>query len=313
MLGITFGSIGGYFGLVAVLEAYFVAAHGASGLIAATAIVSFLIALAGLWAYREFTMARRGRYANLGASLHGVNHEIRNLSTYLEAVIWRGGDIQPEELRLILEVFKSRLVNVLNNIQNIFQILTGSSCRACIKTFYYVEGNLYISTLARDDNSNKLYREVDYKREKENNDPLNSNTYIKTVTLDNIVVEPVILINDLRRAEGFDSTSYRAYSPGFENKLDPKRSTISQKWPLPYRSKLAYAIRQSAEDSLLIDEATVLGVLCVDCSSRNVFSHRWDIPLMAALADSLFHVLFKYFDLQEMYNRLSTSGAEENA
>lgn len=304
-IGLVLGLIVGYFGLAGLLENFVQGINGPTGWVASGAVVLLLIALGTFCVFREFQLARRGRYANIGGALHGIQHTIRDLNTFLDTNLSDPNKLTSRETQLVRAKVRERLVHVLDNVRSVFEIVTSASCRACIKTFEVGDdGELYVVTLTRDENSNTLCRELDRRRAESRNDPLSENPYFKTIVLDHNPVEPAILVNDLTKADGFETTSIKAYAPGSERVLSSGRRTVGQKWPLPYRSALSYAIRQPESEELVEQGKGAIGIISVDCLSRNVFSDRWDIPLISSVADSLFHVLFKYIDLQELHDQL---------
>jgi hypothetical protein len=50
-------------------------------------------------------------------------------------------------------------------------------------------------------------------------------------------------------------------------------------------------------------KSELLGFLCVDCSKKNVFNKRYDIPLIQGVADGIYDLLEKIKILQETETR----------
>lgn len=89
--------------------------------------------------------------------------------------------------------------------------------------------------------------------------------------------------------------------------MPPKRRfrRTTENWPLPYRSTIACTICQSPGPFVSTPKTVVLGFVTVDSESRGVFSERWDVPLVAALANALYHPLKKLIELQNEMNHMA--------
>lgn len=191
---------------------------------------------------------------------------------------------------------RNSFADILDDIAQIFSMLTGTKCRACIKAIELIGDTAYTLTLARDKASRKALYERDIRRWETKNDPVEDNV------LDH-EGPPYVLINNLPGKKGFKSTSFRVYGPN----RDEAESDITwrsrryerRRWPLPYRSTIVWAIRQPSALDLQFPAEGIVGFLGVDSEARNVFERRWDPQLGLAFADALFHPCLLYSGLQD--------------
>jgi hypothetical protein len=310
------GYVSGLFGIAAIFKDYFSIPQTGPQYVAAIAIVVLMAFLIIGWGYREYEFGRKARYAAGLRSAHAIMHSIRNSCTFQFAVYERLGSIGVGELRLLQEKCRNEIIHILDNIKNVFELATSVQCRATIKVFNEGDdGTIYVNTLVRDKNSQIEWEKLDRKRANENNDPILDNPYFYKIAFDEEFPHPYIMVNDIGAEPEYLTTSARAYDRAFDmdmGRVSLRRRLLGKKptWPLPYKSTLTYAIQQSDDPNLGIGETEVVAFLAVDSPSRNVFDRRWDIDLMAALADSLFHTIYTYADIQEHLDRLENGNGQ---
>lgn len=180
---------------------------------------------------------------------------------------------------------------ILDHFNGIFTSITETRCRSCIKLLYTTD-QMYVYTLARDQGSHQSCSQLDTKRVRGNHDPLKDNPQFARLFSD---AEDVwhFISNDLTKDHAFHSTSMSAYKPERAHRFPAMLGA----WPLPYRSAITAAIRQGPFD-LCHERSEVLGFLSVDSESRGVFEERWDVEILFAVADALYHPLRSYLDAQ---------------
>jgi hypothetical protein len=185
---------------------------------------------------------------------------------------------------------------VLDRFANVFVSLTSTYCRTSIKLTYEEKGQLYFYTLTRDTGSEQKLREMDRQRSNSNHDPLERNSqFARLFSADEERWH--FVCNDLCREHGFSTTSMTAYKRGYGEMVE-KVGVLdwlrNKKWPLPYRSTIACAIRQGRFDGADTLDPVVIGFLTIDSESRNVFVERWDVQIAFAVADALYHPLRRF-------------------
>lgn len=242
--------------------------------------------------FREWSIARKERYADVMGRIHMCLHRCRDLQSVLlrlRAQIVSG----PKPTQRQVEVAgKKLLMDILDDFAGVYSMLTGTNCRACVKTVYSNKsaGKLYVQALARDKASGDACAGLDRLRFDENMDPLEHNTDFVGLYDRYSSSERCFFSNDLSREfqNGYVSTSVAAY----KKFLGTKNGGSS----LPYRSTMVWPIQQKQGNQDLPRD-TCLGFLAVDSPSRNVFIRKWDFEIGAGISDSLFHVLKLYSDI----------------
>jgi len=258
-------------------------------------VVVFSIVVVGVSAWRQWITMRKERYANITPILHRFCHEIRDLHTYILLQEPNGKSV--EEYKEFLDHCKIIFGRVLDQLNGIFISITSTHCRSTLKLLYGTEV-VCVYTLARDQISKEKCWRMDNERVAKNHDPLEGNHHLARL------VDPKqeawhFFCNNLMREKDFTSTSFSAY--------DPKHPGIyhSGKWVLPYRSTIVCAVRQGPFDLCQRQPSEVLGFLSVDSESRGVFEERWDIEIVFAVADALYHSVRAYIEAQ---NRAQAAG-----
>jgi hypothetical protein len=252
-LGWIIGAIGFVLSLLAgfkLIDFYF-ADQNTKGLIAswyAFSLVSLLLAAA---CWREFQTIRKERYANVAPYLHQMFHDLRNVETYMQTRA-PSQDATANEHEQYINYVRLMFRDVLDKLTTLFVSLTSTYCRTSIKLTYEREGQLYFYTLTRDRGSEQRHRELDRKRVRNNHDPLNKNRqFTRLFSADEECWH--FISNDLTRQNDFSTTSMTAYKEGYAERLEPADMFArirNHRWPLPYKSTIACAIRQGRFDGM---------------------------------------------------------------
>jgi len=277
-------AIGAVTGLMAWLLSFLDVSTPAAQLVQSLTLLGIL--LIGILAFfgREIMIARKEKYANVTRHTHLVFHRIRDVSYYLSAYL--DDELDGRDARTVLENAELCISALLADIARVFEILTGTTCRACIKTFALVDGSPYMFTLTRDPSS--LAEECDRDKHRGENltDPLVQNEHFKALYT---MKESYYFNNDLPGTEDYRSTSLLAYRNVFDDntKAPVWNGGKLAHWPLPYRSTIVCAIRHLAPADFEQAGVGVVGLLGIDSTSRNVFHEEWDAHLALAFADAL--------------------------
>lgn len=231
---------------------------------------------------QEYRFSRKARYAEATYSIHSCVHFLRDLHFDLE-------NIQKKV------DCKQALSKVVTSFANAFSLVTGTHCRACIKTIEI-----------RNISPEKFYTIID---KKEQVNYLFVNTFCRdTITANNHrdeYIHPVISNTDF--LELYLDIDKRFF---FCNNIDVYKGTYQNSSAqsgkkLSYRSTIVWPIRRlvygqdGGEKAILNQEQDIIGFLCVDSGRRNVFRSNYDIELGAIVADSLFVFLKSYHNFIE--------------
>jgi hypothetical protein len=253
--------------------------------------------------YRVVATIRKEKYANITPHIHDVNHGIRDLLTFMEQQI-PTSVTTTGEFELFQPLFRNRLIDILTHIAHMFSVITGTKCRACLKTMFTHQGVIYMQTLARDKRSDGINFNRDEKRRDDLMDPIARNSeFLRMVKIEKD--GPGIwhfFCNDLPSNKNFQSTSFDAYDPGKQNPT------------LPYGSTICCAIGQAPRPGIKgivggTGESTiVIGFLAVDSESRGVFRERWDVELLYSFSDAFVWPLKRYIDAFRKVTSSSNAG-----
>lgn len=258
----------------------------------------FLTIIFIIWAYRTFETIRKEKYANIASDVHQINHLIRNfISKYSDS------DQSPATAREYtdhLRAMRDDLKDVCDRIANLFSMITSTSCRCAIKSFYNIGDNLYLYALCRDRKSNNAVFELDLRRRRENHDPLLANNAFARVSRGENGRWHFMSAN-VQTESNAHFTSISAYQNLVENRR-PQRflERLFENSPgLPYKALMACAVRQGPIDGIGDNRSELRGIVLVDSESRGVFVERWDIQLLFSFADALYHPLTIYRETEE--------------
>ncbi|WP_354045508.1 hypothetical protein [Bradyrhizobium sp. LB12.1] len=269
-------------------------------------IIATAVALAAVIAVREWRTSRKEKYANITGYVEQASHVLRELQTYMTDNAPSEGASE-REFSEFFEICKSKVSLVLDQLSLTFVSLTGTKCRTSVKLIYDRSGETYYYTLARDKGSDQKCREMDNRRIEQNHDPLKKNSPF-SLLLDDTNSTWHYFANNLLEDERFSSTSFSAYDPKWGQTGVPPKRRFRQNvdaWPLPYRSTIACTICQSPGPFVSSPKTVVLGFVTVDSESRGVFTERWDVPLVAALANALYHPLKRLLEIQNQMNQMT--------
>lgn len=248
--------------------------------------------------WREYNVSRKERYANICANQHRCIHLLRDLTTILTRNL--KSISSQKEKQLLIDNCITILQDVLTEFSTTFSILTGTLCRASIKSIYEKDGELYVYTLARDKKSADANFEQDQKRFKENLDPLKENIDFKLLYEKFGQNQRCFFSNNLALRRNYCTSSFKIYGYPPDNiSFFQRIVTFFKKdnvdnWPLPYISTIVWPIQQRDTQTLKIEKPECIGFLAIDSDSRGVFRKKWDFHLGAEVADALFHPLLLF-------------------
>lgn len=229
--------------------------------------------------YQEYRFSRKARYAEAMYSIHSGIHFLRDYQGDFENICDKGK----------IEC-KRRLSKVVTAFANAFSLVTGTHCRACIKTLELRDITqdkfkqlstkdratyLNVTTFCRDSSSARG-ENVDDKY----THPINGNTDFLELYLN--FEKRMYFSNNIPHEKGYSNSSFQI------NKKLPYSSTVV--WPI---RKLVY-VQDKKADELLNQEQDIIGYLCVDSARRNVFQEGYDFEMGAIIADALFVFLKGY-------------------
>ena len=260
-------------------------------LITAVSVSIILLVLTGLTIFRELNTLRKEKYVSISPYLHRALHLIRDLESYLDML---NPDDYGNSKEKSMKQIQTVLCKILDEVVKIFSLLTGTPCRAAIKTIYRHEGKLYIFTFARDSDSQVANRDEDKIRLRENRDSLEENEDLDLLYQKFGPKNRRFFCNDLTKRRNYRTSSYKTYgNPTTELTPGPVNSIFDQKeWPLPYKSTIVWPIQQKESGDILdLELQACIAFVGVDSPSRNVFVEKWDAHLGAAISDALYHPL----------------------
>jgi hypothetical protein len=217
----------------------------------------YFVILAFLLAWREYVFSRKARYAEAMNSLHNVQHSLRDAFV----------DIINKDKESVF----SNIQSCLNQFSKAFSIITGVSCRACIKTIIKKGNNFYVETFARSD--------TQYNKKDDDLDRIDKNTDFTLL---------------------FDYENHFFFS----NNLDNEKAYINSHWPrtdseirrfvknkeYDYIATIVWPIRGKTTSK----KPEIIGFLCIDSKTRGVFNRRYDKDVGALVADALYSILRAY-------------------
>ncbi len=221
----------------------------------------YILLLAVLLVWREYSYSRKARYAEATESIHGAAHHIRDALDSLENE--QGAT-----------VFKGDIKNALNDFSRAFSIITGANCRSCIKTIVVEQdgedSRYYVQDLCRMDSG--------FIKEKINH-AINENTDFEALFSNG---SNFYFSNNLLKEKVYNNSNWPKTSSEREIFIKEKKYT--------YLSTLVWPIRGRSND----DTPTLVGFLCVDSLAKGVFDRGYDKDFGAIVADTLYYPLAKY-------------------
>ena len=209
----------------------------------------------GVYSYR---LSRKSRYAEV----------MPKLKTALAGVI--SESLNPGHK---VEEKKGHLAKVMDDISGVFSILTGSSCRACIKM---VRGP---------SKKQSTVEAVTFCRSSDESAIGESHPVAHNTAFNSLFQDPAKLWffgNDLP-----EMASQGAYT------------NTNKDWKKKYRSTIVWPIRKPSSNPQT--EALLVGFLCVDSKKCKSFSEEFDYPIGAIIASALYPFIEKLSGASEVY------------
>jgi hypothetical protein len=239
-------------------------------------VATFLAAYVGV---QEYRYARRASYAETLRPLHVAVHALH--------------DGWPTVPTMSQNEFERHIQDILDAVAQAFSIATRTTCRACVKVISVDPSAPSLDSLDRDRRARHLLVRT-LIRDSVSQIPGKDTTadfLTENEDFHQVFLEPsrrVFFENDLvaRRKKGHYSNSH--FPSDFDASKDP--------WPLQYRSTMVWPIKMLGQSSNLHDDHEILGFLCVDSPSKNVFVERYDFEAGALVTDALYMFMKAFFD-----------------
>ncbi len=245
---------------------------------------------------REVMSGRKEKYANITEQMHYCSHISRDIASYLNEI--DPSALNDKSKKHVFSASTNSIIKILDRISTTYSMLTGTRCRASIKTIYKKNHKLYVRTLARDTMSYESNSKTDKKRYNSNDDSIEENEDFGMLYDDSTPGESYFICNNLIKRRNYTTSSFKVYGKP-DKELNWYETITCKRWPLPYRSAIVWPIQQKENRFLHFDGIGCIGFLAVDSESRGVFNKKWDPWLGAGIADSLFHPINKLFAIVE--------------
>lgn len=223
----------------------------------------YILILAFFLVLREFTYSRKARYAESISLIHQVSHKLRDGYDMLE-----NSESQS---------CSDALRDALSSFSTAFSIVTGTNCRASIKTIVKGKnsGIFYAQDMC---NSNNGFEGAGKKNS------IQDNTDFKYLFNHE---GNYYFCNDLTNESGYINSNWPC--------VDSERKTFLKNKDNNYRSSIVWPIRGKTTE----EKPSVLGFLCIDSKSKGVFSRRYDIDFGAIVADTLYSFLLRFTEFKK--------------
>jgi len=266
--------------------------------IATVGLFIYILLLSIFLFVQEYRFERKARYADASYLFHEVQHKIRDLNHVLYETINQGRRFEPE-------AYSKNIQDILTDVSHFFSFITAVRCRVCIKTFTYnikdgnqpnipprIDASSGIQTFARDRDSASCTKEK------------GSNTRLRVS--DNTAFEQILEENE--RYFFNNDLSIAFHNGWYKNttftKIAQKSSKIVQKKHVyhnfPYSSIIVLPIGYKVQKHDLlaqnkdVNENIFIGFLQIDSKSKDTFDERYDVCIGAAIADSLYSLIYQY-------------------
>ncbi|MDD5063909.1 MAG: hypothetical protein PHQ35_04005 [Phycisphaerae bacterium] len=256
-------------------------------------ILLVYLAAAIIFAFiQSLRYARKARYADAIRIFHPIAHILRDAMYHINTM-------NESEFGITLK-------NILSALTSGFEIVTGTKVRACIKLLKVDGGIAGLQGLDIDHRREKIYAELfvhdsnsdwpnkNYSTYPNDKDRLSCNSAFCSLFRGDC---NFYLENNIPRAyryRAYENSSFTTYGKGIQG---------SRSWVLPYRSTILWPIRKLLKPTestphrkTLIETHDVLGFLCVDSASRNIWTSRYDAEIGAAVADLLYLFMDKWLE-----------------
>ena len=252
----------------------------------------FLLALI-IW--REYTYARKARYAETIKDLAEISRSLQSAAA---------GDPTRSEIRSACE-------RSLNSLATILSLITATRCSACIKVIDAAEAaegtdvRPQVVTMCRDrgsgDSRKKLTTEhwidqnTDFEQLHENAGKPSGRAFFS---------------NYLPGLRDYKNSSFKVYEKPTSFDVPVLSDVVRHlTWTLPYKSTIVAAISGSQVE--LGDGSGLVGYLCVDSRSSGAFSRRYDVELVTGIADCLFDLIDRYIAPESAQQQGETHGQRQ--
>lgn len=188
------------------------------------------------------------------------------------------------------------------NLEKVFSHVTGVECHVCIKMTLFPKGqipnpnkmekllnNLQVKTYCRSSSPSSIRKQIDHNGLTH---LINENTDFEYVFKNS---NSCFYCPDLATLPLYKNSSFKPYRQGSFIYFD--RSTSYEEkvnnWPLNYRSTIVAPIRPIIQEEKY--EHNIIGLLCVDSNSPNVFNETLDKHIMIGCADGIYNSFKKLF------------------
>lgn len=292
--GRYFGWIAGFLGVFVPVGNYFATSESASALITSiTVSITFWLVL-GLSVWREVVSARKRKYANISKHVGLMHTKCKELLgvLYYEA---KNNELSKNALK---RLFIDKVTSILDDLRHTFELVSGTSCRVCIKFVEFRNNEGFAVTLARDSASAREKEESDRKRSENSSDPIKENEDFDIIFNEEQPDMKIFFENNLPERLGYRNSSFKECGKDFvyANWAEPSRGKRYNLWPLSYKSTISWGIMD--RDPPLSDTyPKCLAFLSVDSESPGVFRERWDEHIGLSLASALYYPIYLYAKL----------------
>jgi hypothetical protein len=247
-------------------------------------VCGLCVSLAVIVIIEEFRWHRKARYAEAQSFIHDAYHKLRD-------AMWA---VAQDNSALAEQDFKS----VLKALAAAWSLITGAACRVCVVDLFCADpeatsndDSFHVRLLCRDsDASFHNSRKPDLLKE-------NSDFY----KLWSDPTQRWFMSNDL----------LKELKRGYRNSHWP--AEIVARGEVEYIAACVWPIRKTLTPAIQQNKSpeecqVLLGYLCVDCKTRDVFQDRYDFHLGAAFADTMFSFIQAW---RALANRIQTANKQE--
>jgi len=295
-MGAVFGSIASPFIIIFSINRFVGFSDNLFELILTLTVSIVFILLLFFLIAREIMSSRKDKYANITEKHHFCFHTTRDILSFLNEL--DAEQLTKQQKEHAFRVATNGFIKVLDSVATIYSMLTGTRCRATIKTIYEKNGKLFVRTLARDSDSYEHNYDNDKKRFDDNQDAIEENEDFELLYGDVKPGQSCFFSNNLIERRNYKTSSFKVYG-------DPNKEmgwydrAFCKGWTLPYRGAIVWPIQQKENRYFTFAAIGCIGFLAVDSGSRGVFKRNWDSWLGAGIADAIFHPINTLFNVIE--------------
>lgn len=260
-------------------------------------LLVYLIFLTIVLFIQSYRHARKSRYAEASRFFHPLVHMFRDAMFNISCIE------EPD--------FKHTIEKMLTAFSSGMEIITGTKVRACVKLLRVDGGTQALLEIQDQMRKNELiYADLyacdahsSWPKKKDCQYPYDRDRLAWNSAFCSLLNGEgnYYIENNIPRAyknHRYQSSSFETYGEG-----QPGRP----KWILPYKSTILWPIRKlkmdqdcvPPSDNNLAEGHHVLGFLCIDSRSRNVWEPRYDSEIGAAVADLLYSFMNTWFNEKE--------------